>query len=280
MATRCACYVTSKLRVSNNILFTFAKDYENGVISIDRSSGKELWKANINESARYIQCGKLDTPQQETCIVMDGEGRLKLINPLDGSVLWSRDIQEEEKPSLPLILPDCNNDNLEEVAVAVSKSKIKIVFGGGSVVSFVTVSGCDAIPVKLTAWNTTENTTDLLFVCQRKENEVLVRVPESKWCLYSTTPKLDTSILTSRNSGVLSSSLLLPTEESLVLWTESEVTLLETNGTQRWQVSSGPHSSQNRFALFGKFDGKEKQVALFSSDFLTGFQVSTFFVLE
>ncbi|XP_054708580.1 uncharacterized protein LOC129218363 [Uloborus diversus] len=247
----------SRLRIPNNIVFTYKNNLENGAMSIDEN-GEELWKTQMKESANFIECGNFASPDRKDCLVMDKSGVLYLFNELDGKLIWTRSITAgHEAVPHPAFFPDCDGKDVPEIALAVSKDKVRILSQINKVYD-VYIPRCDTNPSRLTSWG--NDTADLIFICQKGEKEVLnvakdlcsrnVRVPQ----------------ILSREIGDLSKGKILPTKDGLAVWIQDEVTFYDFNYNPVWTVSTEPHSNKNRFLLYGKFHTVGRQLALFSSD--------------
>lgn len=67
----------------------------------------------------------------------------------------------DEKSSSPAILPNCHEDIMEDVAVAVKNTKILLSNGKG-----VTDFSCDSVPIRMTSW-AINGSTNVLFICEK-----------------------------------------------------------------------------------------------------------------
>ncbi|XP_015925139.1 uncharacterized protein [Parasteatoda tepidariorum] len=260
------CEITSNLLVPKNVLFTFSKEEGFGVKSLNELTGDIVWENNLTSSSEFLECGKFAYPDKESCLLMDNIGTMYLFDPSDGRKIWERKLNLSNF-SLT-VLPDCNKDGLDEIAVATSKSQIRILS-----MRNIQIKGCDSIPVHLMAWKK-QNETDLIFICQEGENETLMKISQEEWCRSDKSEIAKMSTLTSEKVGILSQSKFLSITEGLILWKHDFVTMLKNDGHQLWSLPTSNHSTKNRFLMSGKFRTDKKEVFLYSSDISSNFQVT------
>ncbi|XP_066587890.1 uncharacterized protein [Prorops nasuta] len=101
----------------------FMSSEGSGVISMQGTSGKFLWKALLKRSPTAIDCVTLDTDKsgKPDCIVVGEKGLLDSIQPTAGTINWSSKFQTF--PQLPIILPDVDSDGVEDLLSVDIKNK-------------------------------------------------------------------------------------------------------------------------------------------------------------
>ncbi|EFN72697.1 hypothetical protein EAG_06882 [Camponotus floridanus] len=96
-----------------------------GVISMQGNSGLPLWLVPLKKSPLIIDCASIDIDQsgKPDCIVAGEQGLLVSIEPIAGTIHWSA--TTHTFPKLPIILPDINADNVEDLlSVAVDDANV------------------------------------------------------------------------------------------------------------------------------------------------------------
>lgn len=270
--------ITSPLQNSTDILFTFSKENFNSVLSIDRTSGSIRWESSTDSRSRFIHCQDFDfnNDSMDDCLVLDESNKLYVFNTSNGALLWKHHVahHENQTTSLPVILPNCTTDNGPKILVAVHSTTLN-AFSPDGIHSTINISGCDTLPSTLTTWFRDEE-TDLIYYC-KSGNEIgtLYTIPKEEFCNDGNHVALETIPLISRKIEDHQKLDLLPTSEGLVLWLEDYITLLKSDGVAVWELNTRNHSSEKRFIRQGKFNGKEEQIALFSSGQHADFQVTT-----
>lgn len=96
----------------------------NGIISLMGNSGQVSWYDEMVNEPCVIDCTLLDADINGTpdCLVLDEFGELGCINPVSGQWIWHiadrTTVKGSDPPSFPLVLPDLNNDNVNELLIA------------------------------------------------------------------------------------------------------------------------------------------------------------------
>lgn len=139
-------YVVDGLRGrSKNLVAMYRKDKRvgdnesgprktNGVISLLGGTGEVAWYNEIMNEPKAIDCSLIDVDLNGTpdCLVVDEFGEIACINPLAGTFFWhisDRTEKNTELLSFPLVLPDLNNDRVNELLVTSSINSMIIVSG-------------------------------------------------------------------------------------------------------------------------------------------------------
>lgn len=139
-------YVVKGLRGrSNNLVTMYRKDKRvgdnetgprksNGLISLLGGTGGVAWYNEIYNEPVAIDCSLIDADLNGTpdCLIVDEFGEIGCIHPLSGNWIWhiaDRTARNTELLSFPLVLPDLNNDQVNELLVASSVNTLIIVSG-------------------------------------------------------------------------------------------------------------------------------------------------------
>lgn len=139
-------YVVEGLRGrSRNLVAMYRKDKRvgdnetgprktNGIISLLGGTGGVAWFNEIMNEPIAIDCSLIDVDLNGTpdCLVVDEFGEIACINPLAGTFFWhiaDRTEKNTELLTFPLVLPDLNNDRVNELLVASSMNSLIIVSG-------------------------------------------------------------------------------------------------------------------------------------------------------
>ncbi|XP_011704519.1 PREDICTED: uncharacterized protein LOC105459876 [Wasmannia auropunctata] len=104
-----------------------------GVISMQGNNGLPLWLVPLKQLPIIIDCTSIDIDQsgKPDCIVVGEEGLLISIEPIAGTIHWSSTIRTV--PKLPVIIPDIDTDNIEDL--------LSITIDDKSISSLVFLSG-------------------------------------------------------------------------------------------------------------------------------------------
>lgn len=86
-----------------------------GVMSMQGSSGLPLWLVPLKRFPTIIDCTSIDIDRsgKPDCIVAGEQGLLVSIEPIAGTIHWSS--TTHTFPKLPVILPDIDADNIEDL---------------------------------------------------------------------------------------------------------------------------------------------------------------------
>ncbi|XP_070171269.1 uncharacterized protein [Polyergus mexicanus] len=86
-----------------------------GIISMQGSNGLPLWLVPLKKSPTIIDCASIDIDQsgKPDCIVAGEKGLLVSIDPIAGTIHWS--VTTHTFSKLPVILPDINADDIEDL---------------------------------------------------------------------------------------------------------------------------------------------------------------------
>lgn len=139
-------YVVNGLRGrSKNLVSMYRKDKRvgdnetgprksNGIISLMGGTGGVAWYNEIMNEPVAIDCTLIDVDLNGSpdCLVVDEFGEIGCINPLVGNWIWhiaDRMEKNTELLSFPLVLPDLNNDRVNELLVTSSINSLIIVSG-------------------------------------------------------------------------------------------------------------------------------------------------------
>lgn len=159
---------------------TYRTDRRNGIISVLGSLGEVAWYDEMLSEPTNIDCNLVDVDRNGSpdCLVTDEFGQLGCINPISGQWLWqfhdSENVQRKgDLLDFPLILPDLNNDKVNELLLASSlsgsthNSLVMISGGTGRIVGKpYTVTECSYIH-KLQI----DNKFTISFNCINKDTE-------------------------------------------------------------------------------------------------------------
>ncbi|KYN02474.1 Protein ITFG3 [Cyphomyrmex costatus] len=116
-----------------------------GVISMQGNNGLPLWLVPLKRLPTIIDCTSIDIDQsgKPDCIVAGERGLLISIEPIAGTIHWSATARTV--PRLPVIIPDINADNIEDLlSIAVDDANISsLVFLSGKtdVTKFMSLKG-------------------------------------------------------------------------------------------------------------------------------------------
>jgi len=123
-----------------------------GVISMQGNSGLPLWLVPLKKSPLIIDCASIDIDQsgKPDCIVAGEQGLLVSIEPIAGTIHWSATTHTFSK--LPIILPDINADNVEDLlSVAVDDANVLYLafLSGktGQLLKHYSVDNCTSIDI-------------------------------------------------------------------------------------------------------------------------------------
>lgn len=254
---------TTGLEAPDNIVFTASRQTNHALIQLDKRSGI-IKERELLDKSIYLKCGKITDKNILDCLVMDKSGKLYLFD----SSLDERPMNitiGDEKPSLPAILPNCNGD-MEDVAIAVQNSTIRLSNGRD-----VSEFSCDTVPMRMKAWEI-NGSSNIVFICQKDEKDILVSIPKNVWCGLKNLTNEKTVIYTGV-LGSLEESVFEPTKHGIVLWSGSEVSMVQPDGSVSWKIPNLPHHNKNRFVLLGKFTDDGEQLAIISSNLSSGLEV-------
>ncbi|KMQ90959.1 protein itfg3 [Lasius niger] len=136
-----------------------------GVMSMQGNSGLPLWLVPLKKSPTIIDCTSIDIDQsgKPDCIVAGEQGLLVSIEPIAGTIHWSATTHTFSK--LPVILPDINADNIEDLlSVAVDDANMLYLafLSGktGQLLERYSVNNCTSIDI----YNLVSN-NKILFNC-------------------------------------------------------------------------------------------------------------------
>lgn len=136
-----------------------------GVMSMQGNSGLPLWLVPLKKSPTIIDCASIDIDQsgKPDCIVAGDQGLLVSIEPIAGTIHWSATTHTFSK--LPVILPDINGDNIEDLlSVAVdNRNMLYLAFLSGKtgqLLEHYSVNNCTSIDI----YNLVSN-KKILFNC-------------------------------------------------------------------------------------------------------------------
>lgn len=261
----------SRLQISQNVMFTAFMENRSVLIKLNKDSGEEGKTLEFDTNSAYLVCGKIVTKDSPDCMVMNGEGKFYTLNDSHSTLVWNP-ISEDEMASDPILLPDCNGDGTEEIALAVSNTKIKIMYSV-TTASTLNVANCDTVPKQLMPW-TVNGSAALVFTCRKDGEDKLVKIPHGMWCPYDKDTEYEAVILHKGEMDSLNAANILPLEDGLVLWSKDEISMILPNGSKSWTFSNESHAEENRFMLYGNFRGENKQVAILSSTISSGFKVT------
>lgn len=95
----------------------------NGIISLIGSSGQVAWYDELVNEPSIIDCNLIDADLSgdNDCIVIDEFGEMSCINPISGQWIWhlaEHTSNIPEKLNFPLVLPDINNDRVNDLLIA------------------------------------------------------------------------------------------------------------------------------------------------------------------
>lgn len=127
-------YVVNGLRGrSKNLVAMYRKDKRvgdnetgprktNGIISLLGGTGGVAWYNELMNEPMNIDCSLIDAnvDGNPDCLVVDEFGEISCIDPLTGTFVWhiaDRTKKNTELLSFPLVLPDLNNDKVNELLV-------------------------------------------------------------------------------------------------------------------------------------------------------------------
>ncbi len=139
-------YVVDGLRGrSKNLVAMYRKDKRvsdnetgprktNGIISLLGGTGGVAWFNEMLNEPTAIDCTLIDVDLngKPDCLVVDEFGEIACINPLSGTFFWhiaDRTEKNTELLSFPLVLPDLNNDKVNELLVTSGINSLIIVSG-------------------------------------------------------------------------------------------------------------------------------------------------------
>lgn len=102
----------------------------NGIISLMGSSGQVGWFDEMVNEPRAIDCSLIDADLsgENDCLIVDELGEIGCINPVSGQWIWhtnERTSNSLDKLSFPLVVPDLNNDSINELLVVTSNNGIQ-----------------------------------------------------------------------------------------------------------------------------------------------------------
>ncbi|KAG4070707.1 hypothetical protein HA402_013627 [Bradysia odoriphaga] len=106
----------------------------NGIISLLGGTGGVAWFNEIMNEPRILDCSLIDVDLNGSpdCLVVDEFGEIACINPLSGTFFWhiaDRTEKNTELLTFPLVLPDLNNDKVNELLVTSGMNSLTIVSG-------------------------------------------------------------------------------------------------------------------------------------------------------
>lgn len=99
----------------------------NGIISLMGSSGQIGWYDEMKHEPSIIDCNIIDCDRSgdADCLVIDEFGEMGCINPVSGLKIWhvaEKTSNSPEKLNFPLILPDINQDYVNDLLIACTVS--------------------------------------------------------------------------------------------------------------------------------------------------------------
>lgn len=184
-------YVVDGLRGrSKNLVAMYRKDKRvgdnetgprktNGIISLLGGTGGVAWYNEMMNEPIAIDCSLIDVDLNGTpdCLVVDEFGEIACIDPLAGTFFWhiaDRTEKNTELLSFPLVLPDLNNDKVNELLVTISINSLIIVSGrnGLKIGTRYVLKECSFIhKFQLDAHH------KVSFICIKNETEVQIVKP-------------------------------------------------------------------------------------------------------
>lgn len=184
-------YVVDGLRGhSKNLVAMYRKDKRvgenetgprktNGIISLLGGTGGVAWYNEMMNEPIAIDCSLIDVDLNGTpdCLVVDEFGEIACVNPLAGTFFWhiaDRTEKNTELLSFPLVLPDLNNDKVNELLVTSSINSLIIVSGrnGLKIGSSYVLKECSFIhKFQL------DVSYKVSFICIKNETEVQIVKP-------------------------------------------------------------------------------------------------------
>lgn len=263
---------TSGLELSEQITLTALKQGKNVLLELNKENGKFSDKTKLSTPPAYLMCGKIMNKDRKECFVMDTHGKIFSFKDSKSKRLWDPVSDTDVLPPSPVILSSCS-DNMESMAVVVSNTTVKVLYSGNKISKFE-ISNCGSVPVKLMPW-TLKSSSNIVLLCDERGKDRLVKIPKNVWCSLPSENKENPLVLHTGDLDSIKNSVLLPIEDyGLALWSEDVVSMIHPNGTLLWNVSVLSHSQENRFALHGKFHGEDKQLAILSSNLVSGLKVT------
>ncbi|KAL6444429.1 hypothetical protein ACFW04_001938 [Cataglyphis niger] len=147
-----------------------------GVISMQGSSGLPLWLVPLKKSPTLIDCASIDIDQsgKPDCIVVGEQGLLVSIDPIAGTIHWSATTHTFSK--LPVILPDINADDIEDLLSVIVDDANVLYFAflsgkTGQLLEYYSVNNCTSIDI----YNLVSN-NKILYNCYDDNARLVPRV--------------------------------------------------------------------------------------------------------
>ncbi|XP_032675147.1 uncharacterized protein LOC116845975 [Odontomachus brunneus] len=123
-----------------------------GVMSMQGSSGLPLWLVPLKRLPTIIDCTSIDIDRsgKPDCIVAGEQGLLVSIEPIAGTIHWTSTIHTF--PKLPVILPDIDADDIEDLlSISVDNANVSsfILLSGktGQLLGHYLVNNCTSIDI-------------------------------------------------------------------------------------------------------------------------------------
>lgn len=184
-------YVVDGLRGrSRNLVAMYRKDKRvgdnetgprktNGFISLLGGTGGVAWYNELMNEPIAIDCSLIDVDLNGImeCLVVDEFGEISCVDPLAGTFFWhiaDRTEKNTQLLSFPLVLPDLNNDKVNELLVTSSINSLIIVSGrnGMKIGSRYVLKECSFIHKFQLDLN-----YKVSFICIKNETEIQIVKP-------------------------------------------------------------------------------------------------------
>ncbi|XP_067123392.1 uncharacterized protein [Centruroides vittatus] len=283
-----------------------------GLIALSATDGKMFWQRSTSFVPKYCKCDSLDVNLDSVmdCIVIGENGYISVINGTDGEEFWhfyqNYELPMFETTSLPVVIPDYNNDGTSYLIVAssllnstetvknnlVNVSMLILSGRNGKMDARIIIEQCSLPIDKLQLWKRNKKQIDILFYCLNNDGfgnlwsisaEKLRSIALKELSQNSTDFEriLKMEQLEKKQSKVHYLEMEKKNsngKDILVAWNEGNIALLngETK-TEKWIGTTDNHGDIKAI-LSGKFSKMENIAVLISSGETSGTTVTSFYL--
>ncbi|XP_022255980.1 uncharacterized protein LOC106471662 [Limulus polyphemus] len=209
-----------------------------------------MWHLELPSQANSITCNELDVNDDKVldCMVL-GDGFLMLINGTDGQIFWKL---QSEAFSSPVVVSDCDEDTIADIAVFSSSPNISILVLSGSsgkTVSSHPVRQCNTLPgVAVARKMGAKNLLDVIFSCvDEQEDGHLWSISVEDLC-QSKMLKTKINLIQVPGIDQITDFHLLnvpagESKEDVIVWNETNIVLLKDQDySNKWTFFLAPNT--------------------------------------